>query len=785
MNRQKDSGASKIEALRVWCKKMTEGYEHVNIVNFTTSWRNGMAFCALIHRVNPNLIDYDSLDPDDVLGTCQLAFEVAERELKIPAFLEAEDMERLKVPDKLSVITYLFQYYAKIHKLPLQGGPGVKGTKSRPAAGVKRPLEQNSALAPAVKKTSTEVKENVPAEKTTRHLPDAQNENCCVCHTKVYLLERHLEGGRLYHRSCRRSQKLSPVVGRTQKVSPSTGSDKKLPEVAKREPENNSLFRLQDKTKSDSPFATTNVQSTFLQNKSKLAQPSTFTQNKSNLAQPSPVLLSTSNSIQPLFSNVNKPNSAYTSPKDTPVQHTFRTPVQEAKGLTSKSSSNDPLSFENKSLGPHAVGSSLTASTFPKKVPADEQSNQKSAAASRIAALLNSKSDFKSATGVGVVGTASPVFKPKAATAAVPSPTASTLWGVKPTGSQSAVSKPDIFTSVVLKPTGSTSEGFKPTNVTSVDLKPTGFSPGGLKHVNVTSVGLKPIGSPSGGLKPAPVPSTVKTPANKESSNINDLKNKYLQNAQSTWNPPAASGLPSTPTPPHATANKPETKFTITKSSADARSKFFQPTAPVNTKLPTASKFPQQSSQHSEALLTLNSLRHVTPVKHEDRTSDNQSPDSPYNLATIMFDREQPLTSTDLKKKLDDNGKKFQTLEQRGRTLENEIRKDNIQSDTLIKKWFNLVSEKNELVREEEYLLDSLSLLELESKQESVESQLQAIDNVKVKSRSQKKSFKKLTKEKIALVQQRNDIVNRMEENRLRYQEEDEAIAAKLKLGLK
>ena len=52
--------------------------QHVNITNFTTSWNDGMAFCALIHRFRPNSFDYDKLDPANRRYNFQLAFDTAE-----------------------------------------------------------------------------------------------------------------------------------------------------------------------------------------------------------------------------------------------------------------------------------------------------------------------------------------------------------------------------------------------------------------------------------------------------------------------------------------------------------------------------------------------------------------------------------------------------------------------------------------------------------------------------------------------------------------------------------
>nr|XP_023021120.1 EH domain-binding protein 1-like [Leptinotarsa decemlineata] len=104
-----------------WCKDMTKSYPGVKVTNLTTSWRNGMAFCALIHHFEPDLIDFDSLSPHDVKGNCKKAFDAGDK-LGIPKVIEPSDMHMLAVPDKLAVITYLHQLRARFtgHQLEVQ-----------------------------------------------------------------------------------------------------------------------------------------------------------------------------------------------------------------------------------------------------------------------------------------------------------------------------------------------------------------------------------------------------------------------------------------------------------------------------------------------------------------------------------------------------------------------------------------------------------------------------------------------------------------------------------------
>ncbi|VDN21104.1 unnamed protein product [Gongylonema pulchrum] len=98
------------DALLLWCQRKTAGYANVKIENFTTSWRNGLAFNALIHAHRPDLINYESLSAQDSIGNLNNAFDVAEKKLEIARLLDAEDVN-VAHPDEKSIITYVSLYY--------------------------------------------------------------------------------------------------------------------------------------------------------------------------------------------------------------------------------------------------------------------------------------------------------------------------------------------------------------------------------------------------------------------------------------------------------------------------------------------------------------------------------------------------------------------------------------------------------------------------------------------------------------------------------------------------
>uniref|UniRef100_A0A8C9EK18 Actinin alpha 1 n=1 Tax=Pavo cristatus TaxID=9049 RepID=A0A8C9EK18_PAVCR len=101
-------------AALIWCSAKEEtdmGPAHFALFCLSHSWKDGLGFCALIHRHRPELIDYGKLRKDDPLTNLNTAFDVAEKYLDIPKMLDAEDIVGTARPDEKAIMTYVSSFY--------------------------------------------------------------------------------------------------------------------------------------------------------------------------------------------------------------------------------------------------------------------------------------------------------------------------------------------------------------------------------------------------------------------------------------------------------------------------------------------------------------------------------------------------------------------------------------------------------------------------------------------------------------------------------------------------
>jgi len=107
------SPSSAKEVILTWIQERTKNYSNINVTNFSSSWSDGLAFCALIHYYYPEAFDYDKLEAKNRRYNFELAFKTAEDYADICPLLDVEDMVLMLKPDWKCVFTYVQSFYRR------------------------------------------------------------------------------------------------------------------------------------------------------------------------------------------------------------------------------------------------------------------------------------------------------------------------------------------------------------------------------------------------------------------------------------------------------------------------------------------------------------------------------------------------------------------------------------------------------------------------------------------------------------------------------------------------
>ncbi|XP_077061370.1 protein-methionine sulfoxide oxidase mical2b [Siphateles boraxobius] len=749
-----------VKALQQWCKIQCGGYRDVSITNMTTSFRDGLAFCALIHKHRPELIDFDSLSKENIYENNKQAFEVAENELGIPALLDAEDMVALKVPDRLSILTYVSQYYNYFHgRSPIGGMGGIKRqaeeSNEAPSEKKNQPVTAKvfASPKPAIEnktpKPANENKREVLAERANKS--GAPSSRCTVCNQHVHLVQRHLVDGKLYHRNCFKCRECSTILlSGTYKAGKEPGSFICKTHTSTEKPLTAPATHITvPPPKTQSTFITKTVQnasgggtgkSGLTPNASKpgwLANKSDLTPTRGLAVTPTPAV-----QLKP----VPKTTPA---PETTTVKTSFnpKTPTEPLKAVSNSVQKNQEARmrfFEPSSTVPESKSTPSYTSTTP---------------VSTVSVTSTTECTTPRVTAGAGAGKKRVVLRVR--------DWAKTQDTEKEMESEKKKAKAVIEKMVTVEKNNSSSPspaGLKASNSNVSPVESGAKGPFGRVRLKALDPDVKPT-APA-----ATAPSWIKdTKTSSRPASTLPSDSKENDTAPSAWRSmlKPVNNIESTGSPskrPEAAAASPRTSgLGITPVSIPAPSTTSISISISSTKVPSPS-----------------------PVNNRPKPSDSSSvsPVSPSGTETHKSHKPGYIPKEDIQKELKEIEMNMNELQKRGVDLEKQLRQsdedgeeDTVMNDLMVD-WFTLIRNKQVYMRRESELVYIAKTQDLEEEQPSVEAELRRLMEKpeNLKTYHERKREEELMAKLMEIVNDRNAILEGLDEDRLREEEEDEEL---------
>uniref|UniRef100_A0A2K5EMF4 [F-actin]-monooxygenase MICAL1 n=1 Tax=Aotus nancymaae TaxID=37293 RepID=A0A2K5EMF4_AOTNA len=219
------SAGTQEELLR-WCQEQTAGYPGVHVTDLSSSWADGLALCALVHRLQPALLEPSELQGLEALEATAWAIKMAEHELGITPVVSAQAV--VAGSDPLGLIAYLSHFHSAFKSTPHRPSPVSQASPGTSSAilflgKLQRTLQRSRAKENAEdvggKKLRLEMEAETPS---TEAPPDSEpgvpltppsqhhegsmqagaEDLCALCGEHLYVLERVYVDGHFFHRSC-------------------------------------------------------------------------------------------------------------------------------------------------------------------------------------------------------------------------------------------------------------------------------------------------------------------------------------------------------------------------------------------------------------------------------------------------------------------------------------------------------------------------------------------------------------------------------------------------------